>query len=90
MRVTQTTGKVEFEKENQLKKSFVKVKGYFIRNPGAFFIITFDLLIFACAFLLVVESPLVDEVAIFAYCFLVIGVILQAISFLKNRGGVDL
>jgi hypothetical protein len=84
------TDKLWFEKENQLKKSFVKVKGYLIRNPGAFFIITFDLLIFVCAFLLVGESPLVDEVAIFAYCFLVIGVILQAISFLKNRGGADL
>jgi hypothetical protein len=78
--VTQTTNEV-----NQLKKFLVKVKGYLIKNPGAFFIIIFDLLIFACAFLVVEENPLVNNVAISAYCFLVIGIVLQAIAFLKNR-----
>lgn len=86
MRVSQTTKEV-----NQLERFIVKVKGYLIKNPGAFFIIIFDLLIFACAFLVVEENALVNNVAISAYCFLVIGVILQAIVFLKNRvGSVDL
>ncbi|MDI6805965.1 MAG: hypothetical protein QMD20_04805 [Candidatus Bathyarchaeia archaeon] len=81
MKVTQTTNEA-----HQSESFLVKVKGYLIKNPGAFFIIVFDLLIFSCAFLVVVEeNSLVNNVAISAYCFLVIGVILQAIVFLKNR-----
>lgn len=77
---------------NQLRASFVKIKRYFTRNPGAFFIIVFDVLILTCAFLLIQENPLVNEenplvsdVAVFAYCFLVVGVVLQAVAFLKDK-----
>lgn len=65
--------------------SFVKIKRYFIRNPGALFIIFFDVLIVACAFLLIQGNPLVNNVAVFAYCFLVVGVVLQAVAFLKDK-----
>ena len=71
---------------NQLRASFVKIKRYFIRNPGALFIIVFDVLILTCAFLLIQENPLVDGVAVFAYCFLVVGVVLQAVAFLQDKG----
>lgn len=70
---------------NQLRASFVKVKRYFVRNPGALFIVVFDVLILTCAFLLVKESSLVSDVAVFAYCFLVVGVVLQAVAFLKDK-----
>lgn len=65
--------------------SFVKIERYFIRNPGALFIIVFDVLILTCAFLLIQGNPLVDNVAVFAYCFLVVGVVLQAVAFLKDK-----
>jgi hypothetical protein len=70
---------------SQLRTSFVKIERYFIRNPGALFIIVFDVLILTCAFLLIQGNPLVDNVAVFAYCFLVVGVVLQAVAFLKDK-----
>jgi len=42
-------------------------------------------LILTCAFLLIQGNPLVDNVAVFAYCFLVVGVVLQAVAFLKDK-----
>lgn len=74
---------------NKLKASVVKIERYFIRNPGALFIIVFDVLILTCAFLLIRGNPLVDNVAVFAYCFLVIGVVLQAVVFLKDKKSKD-
>jgi hypothetical protein len=70
---------------SQLRTSFVKIERYFIRNPGALFIIAFDALILTCAFLLIQGNPLVDNVAVFAYCFLVVGVVLQVVAFLKDK-----
>lgn len=74
---------------NQLKASVVKIERYFIRNPGALFIIVFDVLILTCAFLLIQGNPLVDNVAVLAYCFLVVGVVLQAVVFLKDKKSKD-
>lgn len=69
----------------QLKVSFVKIERYFIKKPGAFFIIVFDMLLIACAFLLIQGNPLVNDVAVFAYCLLIVGVVLQALAFLKDN-----
>jgi hypothetical protein len=69
----------------QLKASFVKIERYFIKKPGAFFIIVFDMLLIACAFLLIQGNPLVNDVAVFAYCLLIVGVVLQALAFLKDN-----
>ena len=70
---------------SQLKTNLLKIERYFTKSPGALFIILFDVLIVTCAFLLVQGNPLVDNVAVFAYCFLVIGVVLQALAFLKDK-----
>jgi len=70
---------------SQLKSNLLKIERYFIKTPGALFIILFDVLIVTCAFMLVQGNPLVDNVAVFAYCFLVIGVVLQALAFLKDK-----
>jgi len=70
---------------SQLKSNLLKIERYFIKAPGALFIVLFDVLIVTCAFLLVQGNPLVDNVAVFAYCFLVIGVVLQALAFLKDK-----
>jgi len=54
-------------------------------NPGASFIIGFQILLLVCAGLLIVgNSVWADELAVVAYFSLVIGVVLQLISFLKH------
>ena len=68
-----------------MKASFFKIERYFIKKPRALFIIVFDVLIVTCAFLLIQGNPLVNDVAVFAYWSLVIGVVLQAVAFLKNK-----
>jgi len=71
---------------NQLKSSLDRMKRYLLTNPGAMFIIGFNVLILTCAFLLIENNPLISDAAFFAYCFLFIGVVLQAIGFLKAEG----
>jgi len=57
-----------------------------VENPGASFIIVFQALILLCAFFLTQESSsLASDSAIFAYFFLIIGVVLQAIGFIRNK-----
>jgi len=59
---------------------------YFRQNPGALFIIVFQLLLSACAILLIGGySSLADDVAVYAYYSLVVGVLLQLVSFIKHR-----
>jgi predicted Co/Zn/Cd cation transporter (cation efflux family) len=63
---------------NEPEMRLSRVKRYFLRNPGAIFIVFFQALIVACALLLIYNNPMVDGVAVFAYCSLVVGVVLQA------------
>lgn len=66
-----------------------RLKRYFRENLGAPFIIAFQVLLLGCAGLLVQgNSALANEVAIYAYYSLVIGVVLQLICFMK-RGEKD-
>jgi len=63
-----------------------KIKNYFRNNPGALFIIGFQVLLLVCAGLLFQgNSVLVDEVAVCAYFLLVIGVVLQLIFFVRRE-----
>ena len=58
--------------------------GYFRENWGAPFVIGFQLLLLVCAGLLIQgDSSFADEVAVYAYYLLVIGVILQLASLLR-------
>jgi hypothetical protein len=63
----------------------VKAKGYLVRNPGVPFIIAFQALILACAFLVIQENPIVDVVAVSAFGFLVLGVVLQAVGSVRQK-----
>jgi hypothetical protein len=65
--------------------SFAKAKRYFARNLGALFIIVFQALVLTCAFLLIRGNPAVDDVAVLAYCSLIVGVILQAVSSVREK-----
>jgi len=66
-----------------------KIKNYFKNNPGAPFVIGFQLLLIVCAGLLIQGSSAVaNDVATYAYFLLVIGVVLQFVVYLKHRNEV--
>ena len=70
--------------------NITKIVRYLRQNLGAPFIIVFQMLLLFCAFLLIRGYPnLANEVAIYAYYSLVIGVVLQLASFLRHRDGVE-
>ena len=63
-----------------------RLKGYLRENFGAPFVVGFMLLLLICAGLLVEgNSNLAEGIAIYAYYLLIIGVILQLISFLRHK-----
>ena len=62
----------------------IKVKGYVTENWGSPFIVGFMLLlIFAAVSLSAGLSSLADNIAIYAYYALVVGVVLQLVCFFK-------
>lgn len=70
---------------DRLRFSIANVKEYFLKNLGVPFILGFDIFVLSIAFMVVEGNPLVGYAAAVAYCFLVIGVVLQAFSYLKNK-----
>jgi hypothetical protein len=65
-----------------------RVKKYFRENLGAPFVIGFQVLLLVCASLLIMgNSVLANEVAVYAYYLLVAGVVLQLFSFLRYEKG---
>jgi len=71
-------------------KATRKIKQYFRDNPGAVFIIGFQLLLVVCAGLLIQgSSVMANEVATYAYFLLVVGVILQFIVYIMHRDDLD-
>jgi hypothetical protein len=71
---------------------FVRAKRFFRENPGAVFVLGFQVLLVMCAVLLISDlSFLAEGLAVAAYFLLVIGVVVQLVSFLRGRGdsGVD-
>jgi hypothetical protein len=61
-----------------------RVKGYVKENWGAPFIVSFMALLMVAAVSLLVDLVvLADEVAVYAYYALVVGVVLQLVCFLK-------
>jgi len=70
-----------------MREFLPKVKRYVRQNLGAPFVIGFQvLLLVAAGFLVVGNSGLANEVAVYAYYLLVIGVVLQLVSFMRSRG----
>jgi len=69
-----------------LGRLLLKVKRFFRENYGAPFVTGFQVLLLTAAGLLVVgNSALANEVALYAYCLLAFGVILQPASFVRSR-----
>lgn len=68
-----------------VRKFLPKVKRYFRENFGATFVIGFQVLLLVAAGLLAMgDSVLANDVAVYAYYLLVVGVVLQLFSFLKH------
>ena len=68
--------------------NITRIMTYFRQNMGAPFVIVFQVLLLSCAALLVGGySNLANEVAIYAYYSLVVGVVLQLVSFLRHGEG---
>lgn len=62
-----------------------RIKRYFRENPGALFIIGFQVFLLVCGGLSIIgNSEWANGVAIAAYFLLVIGAILQFISFVRH------
>jgi hypothetical protein len=70
---------------DQGKTRLFRLKSYFLRNPGTLFVLIFQLLLLAVAFLLIAGSSVVDSVAVIAYCSLIVGVILQAARSIMDK-----
>ena len=65
-----------------------RIKMFLVVNPGAVLIILFAALVFACAYLLILGSPnnpTIYSVALLAYCFLAVGIVLQAVGFIRAK-----
>jgi hypothetical protein len=72
--------------ENFVKQVPARVKSYTRETWGASFIVGFMLLLIVAAVSLSVGSvALADEVAVYAYCALVVGVIGQLICYLRSN-----
>jgi len=68
------------------KYFFSAAKKYFRENPGAVFVVGFQVLLLSCAGLLALgNSSLAEEVANVAYFLLVAGVVLYLYSSFQNR-----
>jgi hypothetical protein len=79
----------DYPNEAKGRMRVAKVKMFFVVNPGAVFIALFAALVFMCAYLLVLEGPgsqIIDSVALLAYCFLAVGIVLQAVGFIRAKG----
>ena len=71
---------------SMIKKVITTTRRFIDENLGAPFIIGFQILILLCASLLTIENIAVaDNIAVCAYFFLGIGIILQAVSFIRKR-----
>ena len=69
-----------------IKQYLPRIKNYFRRNPEILFIVGFQVILLVCAGSLILGNSFCAEgVAVVAYFSLVIGVVLQLISFLRHR-----
>jgi hypothetical protein len=74
--------------KGMLRSFSVWVKRFFRANAGAVFILGFQVLLVACAAMLVFEMAwLAEGVAVVAYFLLVVGVVFQLVCFVRGSDG---
>jgi hypothetical protein len=74
--------------KRMLRSFSVWVKRFFRANPGAVFILGFQVLLVACAAMMVFGfSFLAEDVAVVAYFLLVVSVVFQLVCFVRDSDG---
>lgn len=74
--------------KEMLRSFSVWIKRFFRANPGAVFILGFQVLLLACGAMLVFEMAwLAEGVAVVAYFLLVVGVVFQLVCFVRGSDG---
>jgi hypothetical protein len=74
------------QEKEKLKRKIALFLDYLKQNPGSGFVILFVILLIICAFLLIGKNEKAAEnVANWAYLFLVIGVITKVIEFKRDK-----
>jgi Flp pilus assembly protein TadB len=69
----------------EVSSFLIRVKHFLRENPGAVFVLGFQVLLVACAVLLVFGmASLAESVAVGAYFSLVAGVVLQLVWFVRR------
>jgi len=65
---------------------YKKLRQYLKTNPGSGFVLAFMFLLVICVFLLIFKwEKMAEQIVIWAYLFLVMGIVLKLIRFLKER-----
>ena len=64
-----------------------KTKTFLVANPGAVFVVLFAALVLTCAGLLILGTldNIINSVALLAYSFLAVGIVLQAVGFIRAK-----
>lgn len=65
-----------------------RIRTFLVVNPGVVFIILFAALVFTCAYVLILGGPgyvIIDSVVVLAYCFLAVGIVLQAAGSIRAK-----
>jgi hypothetical protein len=74
--------------KDKTRRIIFKAKQYLKENWGAPFIIAFMIMLMICACLLASgNDTLANEIAVYAYYSLVIGVVLQLVTFIREECG---
>ena len=88
MKKSRTSIRVKYRGRDVTSKLSERLRGYLKENWGAPFIIAFmAMLLTAAGYLTVGLENIANDIAMYAYYSLVIGVVLQLICYLKYGGG---
>jgi len=75
------------QEENEHMR-LAEIKRFLAVNPGAVFIVLFAALVLTCAYLLIQgnqDNSIIDFVSTLTYSFLVVGIVLQAVGFIRAK-----
>lgn len=79
-----TTIRIPLYKLTRAFARFSRMRGYLVKNLGVPFILGFQILLLTCGLLLIQgNTTLANNMAVYAYYLLVLGVVLQLVCFIR-------